>query len=238
MNKIIVALILSTLCITISYAKLLVGTTGDYAPFSIYDENIKSFSGEDIQLIKDFAKFKGENVEFVKTTWKTAEQSLKDGLFDVFVGGVTITLERQKLFVFSNPLASFNKSAMSLCENVDKYKNYQDIDSPNTLIIENRGGTNEKFALQKVRNAKILIINDNKQAIKSITEGIDGIRPDIMFTDTVEIAYQHSINSKLCQIPVKVDNNISYKAFMFNKTEEGRELVKEFNQWLKEKRQV
>lgn len=54
-----------------------------------------------------------------------------------------------------------------------------------------------------------------------------------MFTDTVEIAYQHSINSNLCQIPIQVDNIKSYKAFMFNKISQRKTLSVEFNQWLK-----
>ncbi|MDE5005112.1 cyclohexadienyl dehydratase, partial [Francisella tularensis subsp. holarctica] len=73
---------------------------------------------------------------------------------------------------------------------LNKYKNINDIYNPKTLVIENRGVTNQVFALQKLKNAKVLIISDNNQAIHSIIKGIDNIHPDIMFTDTLEIAYQ------------------------------------------------
>lgn len=139
---------------------------------------------------------------------------------------MTITPERQKEFVFSNPLISFNKAAMTACKKLNKYKTFNDIDNPKTLVIENRGGTNQVFALQKLKNAKVLIISDNNQAINSIIKGIDNIHPDIMFTDTLEIAYQHSKNHKICQIPVKVDDNQYYKAFMFNNTSQGKKLLK------------
>ncbi|BCD91663.1 hypothetical protein fh0823_18020 [Francisella halioticida] len=146
---------------------------------------------------------------------------------------MTITAQRQKDFVFSTPLATSRKAAMTDCKNLNRYRNFEDIDNSKTLVIENRGGTNEKFALQKLKNANLLIINDNKLAVKSITNGLGNIHPNIMITDSVEIAYQHSINPQVCQIPVQIDSNSSFKAFMFNKTANGKKLVNQFNQWLK-----
>ncbi|MBK2232886.1 transporter substrate-binding domain-containing protein [Francisella tularensis] len=218
--------------ISSAYADITVGTTGDYAPFSVYNPKDNKYSGKDIKLIEAFAKNKKEQVKFVKTSWATAENDLKSNKFDVFVGGMTITPERQKEFVFSNPLISFNKAAMTACKKLNKYKTFNDIDNPKTLVIENRGGTNQVFALQKLKNDKVLIISDNNQAINSIIKGIDNIHPDIMFTDTLEIAYQHSKNHKICQVPVKVDDNQYYKAFMFNNTSQGKKIAQEFDNWL------
>lgn len=129
---------------------------------------------------------------------------------------MTITPTRQAKFIFSTPLGSFSKAAMTNCKNLSKFKRFADIDNPNTLIIENRGGTNENFALQKIKNAQLLIIADNKLAVKSITDGIDGIYPNI------------------CQVPIKVDDSISYKAFMFNNTPAGKNLANKFNDWIKD----
>ena len=226
-------ILLSILLSNFSYALIKVGTTGDYAPFSTYNENDNSYSGKDIQLIKEFTKYKNEEVKFIKTSWKTSSNDLKNNKFDVFVGGITITSERKKHFVFSKPQDSFHKAAMTQCKNLNKYKSFNDIDTPKTLIIENRGGTNESIALAKLKNAKLLIINDNQQAINSLTSDIDGIHPDIMFTDTIEIAYQHSINPKLCQIPVDFDKKISYMGFMLNKDKNGKKLRNNFDKWLK-----
>ncbi|MGQ4002131.1 transporter substrate-binding domain-containing protein [Francisellaceae bacterium CB300] len=115
---------------------LKVGTTGDYASFSIYNQKNDSYSGKDIQLIKEFAKSNNEDIKFVKTSWKTSSDDLKNNKFDVFVGGITITPERKKNFSFSKPLAPFHKAAMAQCKNLSKYKSFDDIDSPETLVIE------------------------------------------------------------------------------------------------------
>ena len=232
----IIIILISVFLSNFSYAVLKVGTTGDYAPFSEYNSETKTFEGKDIDLITGFAKAHSEKVEFIKTSWKDVANDLKNEKFDVFVGGMTITPERNKNFIFSTPQESFHKAAMTQCKNLNKYKSFEDIDNPKTLVVENRGGTNENIALAKLKNAKLLIINDNKQAIKSLTNGISGIYPDIMFTDTTEITYQHSINPKLCQIiVVDFDRNISYKAFMFNKTFQGKQLADQYNEWLSKK---
>ena len=69
---------------------------------------------------------------------------------------------------------------MTACKKLNKYKTFSDIDNPKTLVIENRGSTNQLFALQKLKNAKLLIISGNNQAINSIIKGIYNIQPDII----------------------------------------------------------
>jgi cyclohexadienyl dehydratase len=121
---------------------------------------------------------------------------------------------------------------MFRCEDLDKYKNFFDIDDKKNLVIENRGGTNEKFALEKLEYANLLIINDNLKAISLLLEGVHGVSPHIMITDSAEVEYQHSVNSNLCELPITIDKYISYKAFMFNQTQDDKKLANIFNLWL------
>lgn len=215
------------------YSMLLVGTTGDYPPFSSYSEKNNSYSGKDISLIKQFAKANSENIKFIKTSWKAANKDLKNHKFDVFVGGTSINSERKKIFLFSTPLIAFHKAIMTQCKNLDIYKSFEDIDNPQILIIENRGGTNEQFALKIIKKANLLIVKDNTLAIKYLKKGFKNIYPNLMITDSIEIDYQHSIDNKLCQIPLQIDTSKSYKAFMFNKDKQGEKLRDKFNEWLK-----
>ena len=64
---------------------------------------------------------------------------------------MTITPQRKNEFIFSILLETSRKAAMTACKNLNKYKTFKDIDSPETLVIENRGGTNETFALQNLK---------------------------------------------------------------------------------------
>jgi cyclohexadienyl dehydratase len=215
-----------------AYSDIRVGTTGDYTPFSTYNQATNTFTGKDIDLIKQFAESIGQTATIIHTSWKNSAIDLSSGKFDVFVGGVTINSVRSKSFTFSRPLMSSYKAAMTNCDNISKYNKYSDIDSEKNLVIENRGGTNESFAISKFKHANILIINDNQEAIASLYKGVLGVKPDIMITDSVEITYQHSINSKLCMIPISIDNKHSQMAFMFNQNSNGEKLANEFNTWL------
>ena len=227
-------------CCNCLYANTIkVGTTGDYLPFSSYNFKNKQFTGKDISLIKQFAKAEDYKIKFIKTNWSSISSDMKVGKFSIFVGGITINKNRLKSFLFSIPLISFSKAAMTQCKNINKYKSWSDIDNSNNFIVENHGGTNEKFALSKIHNANILILSDNTKALNSLEKGIDGIYPNIMFTDTLEINYLHkSVNKNLCMIKLKIDNNIKNKAFMFANTSEGQKLVLKFNNWLKKKPKV
>jgi cyclohexadienyl dehydratase len=231
MKKTIASIFLTISLLSLGYSTLLVGTTGDYAPFSTLDKTSNKYHGKDISLIEKYAKATNQNIKFIKTTWQNAATDLKNHKFDVFVGGMTITPARKESFLFSTAQESFHKAAMTQCSKLKRFKTFANIDSPSTLVVENRGGTNEKIALEKLKQAKLLIVNDNQAAINSLTNGIDKIYPDIMFTDTSEINYLHSINPKLCMIPVDFDKNISYKAFMFNKDKKGQILKNSFNAW-------
>lgn len=74
--------------------------------------------------------------------------------------------------------------------------------------------------------ADIIVGITGNYAPFSIIKGIDNIHPDIMFTDTLEIAYQHSKNHKICKIAVKVDHNQYYKTFTLKIHHKARKLLK------------
>ena len=57
----------------------------------------------------------------------------------------------------------------------------------------NPGGTNEKFANANLKNAKIIIYNDNADIPNQIASG----KADIMITETVEALTYIKSNSKL-----------------------------------------
>ena len=48
---------------------ILVGTCGDYKPFTYFDPETKEFSGIDIDMANELGKALGVETRFVKTTW-------------------------------------------------------------------------------------------------------------------------------------------------------------------------
>src|ERR1700761_5597427 len=78
---------------------LRVGTTGDYLPFTSLDKATQTYRGFDI----DMAEALGVKVDFVPTTWPNLTKDFESGDFDIAMGGISITLDRQAKGFFATP---------------------------------------------------------------------------------------------------------------------------------------
>jgi cyclohexadienyl dehydratase len=94
---------------------LRVGLTGDYRPFSILDKQTGRYSGLDVDMGNNLADALGARLEIVHTAWKNLLPDLLDQRFDIGMGGVTITLERQKAAFFSTPIMRTGKAPIARC---------------------------------------------------------------------------------------------------------------------------
>ena len=148
---------------------LRVCTPGDYKPFSLAKTD-GTFEGLDVDLVQAMAKSLGVEAKFVKTSWP----KLMDDFIaqcDIAVGGISVTLDRQKRAFFSSAYMVNGKAPITKCENVAKFQTVADIDKPNVTVIENPGGSNERFARANFKQAKIVIFEDNTKIFDEILKG-------------------------------------------------------------------
>jgi len=82
---------------------LRVGSTGDYKPFTFLNPATAAFEGIDIDMAASLAKALGVKLEIVKTAWPTLMADFTAGKFDAAMGGVSVSLERQKKGLFTIP---------------------------------------------------------------------------------------------------------------------------------------
>lgn len=176
---------------------LKVGSTGDYKPFTFKDPKTGEFSGFDIDLAKDLAKALGVELKIVPTSWPKLSEDFGNGAFDIAMGGVSITLPRQKIGLFSIPYMQEGKTPIARCEDKDKYATLEDIDRPDVTVIVNPGGTNEKFDRAHFDQAKIEVFQDNTKIFDQVAAG----KADVMITDASETRYQQKLHAGvLCSI--------------------------------------
>ncbi|HVI45036.1 MAG TPA: transporter substrate-binding domain-containing protein [Chitinophaga sp.] len=207
---------------------LYVGTPGDYPPLTSYDTATKKFSGRDIDLAIVLGKYLHRNVVFIKTSWPTLQADLSAGKFDIAIGGISVNTERQKHFLFSDHIIEDRKVALMRTGDSAKFTDLQHIDVKGVRIIENRGGTNEKFAREHIRQATIIINEDNQQVFGLLKDSI----ADVMFTDETEAVYRQQLMPGL--FVKRLNDSISpvfYKAIML--PESSIELQTKINRWLK-----
>jgi len=141
------------------------------------------------------AKALGVKVEFVKSPWAQLMDTFVDKC-DVGVGGISVTLERQKRAFFTEPYMVNGKAPITKCENVQKFQTVADIDKPSVTVIENPGGSNERFARANFKQAKIVIFNDNTKIFDEILKG----NADVMISESVETIVQQKLHPGLCAV--------------------------------------
>jgi cyclohexadienyl dehydratase len=176
---------------------LRVGMTGDYPPFSAFDPTTATFRGFDVDVAEAMARAWGVRIEFVRTSWPQLAQDFAADRFDVAMGGISITPERQSKGPFSMPIMQEGKTPIARCKDLGKYGTLADIDRPGTRLIVNPGGTNERFVRTNIRNAEITLHPDNVTIFDEIVNG----HADLMITDASETRYQQKLHpGVLCAI--------------------------------------
>lgn len=173
---------------------LRVCTPGDYQPFSLLKPD-GTYEGLDVDLVQAMAKALGAKVEFVKSPWPQLLDTFVEKC-DVAVGGISVTLERQKRAFFSNAYMVNGKAPITKCENVKRFQTVADIDRPGVTVIENPGGSNERFARANFKQAKIVIFNDNTKIFEEILKG----NADVMISESVETIVQQKLRPGLCAV--------------------------------------
>lgn len=202
-----------------------VGTTGDYPPVTYRDPKTGRFSGQDISLIEAFAEDEGYRVELVMTTWPTLMQDLLAGRFEVAVGGISRTEERAAQALLSRPLAITGKVALVRCGDQERYGSLAAIDTPETRVVEDRGGTNEQFARAHLKHAALIVVPDNQEPFDYLREG----RADVMLTDSIEAVWRQQTTAGLCAVRPDEPYTRVEKVFMFRKGQGA--LRDRFDRW-------
>jgi cyclohexadienyl dehydratase len=169
-------------------------TPGDYKPFSLAKPD-GSFEGLDVDLVQSIAKSLGVKAQFVKTSWPVLMEDFI-AKCDIGVGGISVTLDRQKRAFFSDSYMVNGKAPITKCENVAKFQTVADIDKPGVTVIENPGGSNERFARANFKQAKIVIHDDNTTIFDEILKG----KADVMISESVETIVQSKLRPGLCAV--------------------------------------
>ncbi|NEX63073.1 transporter substrate-binding domain-containing protein [Noviherbaspirillum galbum] len=194
----------------IKSGKLRVCTTGDYKPFTyLAADGSNNFEGMDIDMARSLAKALGVEAVFVKSSWPTLMNDFLEKC-DIAMGGVSITLERQKKAAFSQSHMVDGKSPIVRCADAQKFSSFEAIDQPGTRAIVNPGGTNERFARANYKRATLTVHPDNVTIFEKIVRG----EADVMVTDASETRWQAKQHPELC--PVNPDKPLQYaeKAYM------------------------
>ncbi|ELY1863779.1 transporter substrate-binding domain-containing protein [Serratia marcescens] len=200
-------------------------TTGDYKPYTFLKED-GSYEGIDIDMAESLAKSLGAKVKWVKTSWKTLTPDFTSGKCGIAMGGISVTLERQKQVFFADKLDTDGKIPLVRCTDVKKYRTLEQINKPSVRLLEPAGGTNEAFVHAYLPKAKLTVTHDNMSIFQQLVDR----KADVMITDASEALYQQKRYSKLCAVNPTKPMQYGEKAYMLPRDDLSWKLY--VDQWL------
>jgi cyclohexadienyl dehydratase len=144
--------------------ELRVGTSGDYAPFSL------SGRGFDVEVAGALAKDLGLRVEWVRFRWPELGSMIGDGRFDVAMSGITWHPERAVVGWMTRAVAQGGPCVVG------------DAEAP--PIAVNRGGVLEAWARRRFAAESVFAVDDNRSMPLLLAGGAVGA----FVTDSFELA--------------------------------------------------
>lgn len=126
--------------------------------------------GFEIDVARQLASDMGVKVEFVPTRWSGIIPALIAGKFDVIIGGMSVTPQRNMKINFTNP---YYYSSQGLLANRKKAGNFtlQDFNSPKVTIAARLGSTAALAARKNFPLARLRLFDDEPSAVQEVRNG-------------------------------------------------------------------
>jgi cyclohexadienyl dehydratase len=165
--------------------EIVVGTSGDYRPFSYLNPQTNQYEGMDIELAQKLGAALGAKVTFVRFKWPEVTQDLIDGKFDIAMGGIGRNVARGLVVAYTNSYMTFGTCPLVRKGTEAKYTDFAAIDQPSVKVILNQGGINDRYFTPLLKRAVILRHNKNEEIALKVKDGT----ADVWITDNVEALF-------------------------------------------------
>jgi cystine transport system substrate-binding protein len=187
---------------------LRVATEGTYSPFSFHDPSSNELTGYDVEVAQAVGAELGMDVEFSETQFDAIFAGLEADRYDVIANQVTITPEREKKYLFSEPYTVSNGVVVTRADD-DSVRSLADVKGKRSAQ-----STTSSFAeVATEAGAQVEPVEGFTQAITLLKQG----RVDVTINDSLAfLEYQKTTGDKDVKIAAKIDPP-SKQALVFRK---------------------
>ena len=123
--------------------ELRVGFESGYVPFEMTDKK-GNFIGFDMDFGRHLAKSMGVKFVPVNTAWDGIIPSLMTNKFDIIMGGMTITQERNLKVNFADPYIVVGQTILLNKKLKNQIISYKDLNNPKYIVTSRMGTTGEQ----------------------------------------------------------------------------------------------
>jgi len=140
-----------------------------FVPWAMKDKK-GELIGFEIDMAKKLAKDLGVKIEFVPTKWSGIIPALITGKFDVLIGGMTITTQRNLKINFTRPYYYTEQGLMAHKKKAAGFK-VSDFNRPDVTIAARLGSTAAVAAKQRFPKAQLRLFDDEPAAVQELRNG-------------------------------------------------------------------
>jgi polar amino acid transport system substrate-binding protein len=161
-------LLFSGSCAKQAHNQLIVGMELAYPPFEMTDERGNP-TGVSVDLARALGKQLGRDVEIRNVSFDGLIPSLQTGKIDVIISSMTATPERAKTIAFSDP---YLRTGLCLLIGTNSpVQSIEDLDKSGRTVVVKKGTTGHVFATDKIKNAKLLVLDKEDACVLEIVQG-------------------------------------------------------------------
>jgi len=155
--------------------KIRIATDATWPPFEYVDEQTKEIVGFDIDLINAIAEKEGLDIEILNVAWDPLLAGIAQCQYDAAISSVSITEDRAKEMLFSDPYFQVGQLVTVRKDNTD-IKGRDDLAGK---VVGAQIGTTGSFAIEDVEGATLRTYDDIGLAfLDLINGGIDAVVSD------------------------------------------------------------
>jgi polar amino acid transport system substrate-binding protein len=149
--------------------RLRIGTNAVYPPLTFRRGD--QLAGIEIDLAHKLARELGIEVELIDMAWEDLIPALRDGRIDVIMSGMSITPERRQLVQFSLPYLRIGQMALIRRKDAVRLREPSAMGRPESRVGFERGTTGERFARERLKDARLVGFETPAEGIASLRAG-------------------------------------------------------------------
>lgn len=141
-----------------------------FEPWVMRDKTGKLI-GFEVDVARRLAQDMGVKVKFIPTSWNGIIAALLAGKFDVIIGGMSVTPERNQSVNFSIP---YNYSGMSMVAHKKRaagFSKLEDFNQPDVTLAVRMGATPENAAKKFMPKAKLRPFDSETKVFQELMNG-------------------------------------------------------------------
>ncbi|HUP90659.1 MAG TPA: transporter substrate-binding domain-containing protein [Solimonas sp.] len=183
----------STLSQILKRGELRIGLEAGYMPFEMRDKR-GQIIGFDVDLAKKMASVLKVKMTLVNTQWDGIIPALLTDKFDVLMGGMTVTSERNVQVTFIDPYITIGQTALLARKLVGKVRDYKELNAPGYVIATKLGTSGDIAATRIFPKARIAKFESEADAALEVRNGrADAFIYDLPFNAVYANRYKDGV---------------------------------------------